>query len=110
MLTVIIAGFPMHDRARSSACHSAERADIYLPLLAVFTIFVGSRVTIPIPRFKSHIAVSDTFIFLTLLIYGGELRDYSLGCQRRSFRHGDFVIERVTVFFNAAAVAISTVS
>src|SRR5580765_4723159 len=50
-----------------------EKADLHFLLLAAFTIGVGSRVTIQIPRFKSHISVSDTFIFLALLLYGGEL-------------------------------------
>ena len=44
------------------------RIDSYLVLLAGLTVALGSRITIPIPRFKSHIAVSDTFIFLTLLL------------------------------------------
>ena len=45
--------------------------DIYFLLLGVLTIAVGSRTIIQIPRFRSHISVSDTFIFLTLLLYGG---------------------------------------
>lgn len=47
-------------------------ADIYLGLIAVFIVAVSSRVTIPIPRLNSHVSVSDTFNFLTLLLYGGE--------------------------------------
>ena len=49
-----------------------EKIDFTLVLLAAFTIGVGSRITVPIPRLKSRISVSDTFIFLVLLIYGGE--------------------------------------
>ncbi len=42
-----------------------------------FAILVGmtllsSRISVPIPRFTSQISVSDTLIFLTLLIYGGQ--------------------------------------
>jgi len=42
-----------------------------------FAILIGvallltSRITIPIPRFSSQISVSDTFVFLVLLLYGG---------------------------------------
>ena len=34
-------------------------------------MLVGSRVTIEIPRAKGHISVSDTFVFLTLMLFGG---------------------------------------
>src|SRR4051794_4817499 len=70
MVTVIVAG---------AFCVLAalfwidiSRVDIYLGLLAIFTITVASRLTIEMPRFNSHISVSDIFIFLTLLLYGGE--------------------------------------
>jgi PAS domain S-box-containing protein len=83
------------------------RADVYLPLLAVLTIFIGPRISIPIPRFKSHIAVSDTFIFLTLLLYGGEFA-ILLSAVEAFFSSWRFCNRKITVFFNAAAVAIST--
>jgi diguanylate cyclase (GGDEF)-like protein/PAS domain S-box-containing protein len=41
-------------------------------LLALVTVVIGSRLTIPIPRVKAHISVSDTFIFLSILLFGGE--------------------------------------
>jgi len=34
-------------------------------------LLLTSRITIPIPRFSSQISVSDTFVFLVLLLYGG---------------------------------------
>lgn len=46
--------------------------DLKLAVLAVITVFLSSRITIKIPQFRSQISVSDTFIFLTLLLYGGE--------------------------------------
>jgi diguanylate cyclase (GGDEF)-like protein/PAS domain S-box-containing protein len=49
-----------------------HRLDIRFLLLALATICVGSRLSIQIPRVKAHISVSDTFIFLTLLMFGGE--------------------------------------
>ena len=82
-------------------------ADIYLALLYVFTIAVGSRVTIQIPRFKSHISVSDTFIFLVLLLYGGQFAVIlaSIEATASAWR---FCNRRLTVFYNAATMAIST--
>jgi len=49
-----------------------HRLDVRFLLLALATICIGSRLSIPIPRVKAHISVSDTFIFLTLLMFGGE--------------------------------------
>src|SRR6267378_4493209 len=46
--------------------------DVKLGVLVIITVFLSSRITIKIPQFGSHISVSDTFIFLTLLLYGCE--------------------------------------
>src|SRR5687767_12909228 len=43
----------------------------FLALVAV-TLCVTSRVSVVIPRVKSSISVSDTLIFLTMILYGGE--------------------------------------
>lgn len=84
-----------------------ERIDFYLLLLAVFTIAVGSRATVQIPRFKSHVSVSDTFIFLVLLLYGGEFAILlaAIEAMASAWR---FCNRKVTVFFNAATMAVST--
>ncbi len=105
MMTVIILGALCLIAAVFSL--PIERADVYLPVLAVLTVVVGSRVTIPIPRFKSHVAVSDTFIFLTLLLYGGEFA-IILSAVEAFVSSWRFCNRKITVFFNAMAVAIST--
>ncbi len=46
--------------------------DLRFLLLASLTLIISSRVAIKVPRFGSNITISDTFIFLTLLLYGGE--------------------------------------
>jgi len=46
--------------------------DLQLGLLALLTVTVTSRIRIGIPRLTSEIGVSDTLIFLILLLYGGE--------------------------------------
>jgi len=33
---------------------------------------IGPRLSIPIPKVKAHISVSDSFVFLSLLLFGGE--------------------------------------
>ncbi len=46
--------------------------DIRFLLLALATLLIGPRLSIQIPRVKAHISVSDTFVFLSLLLFGGE--------------------------------------
>ncbi len=48
------------------------KIDLRFLLLAAMTLTIGSRVSIQIPRVCGHISVSDTFIFLTILLFGGE--------------------------------------
>src|SRR4029078_3023739 len=45
--------------------------DSHLALLVAMAFLLTCRITIPIPRFSSKISVSDTFVFLVLLLYGG---------------------------------------
>ncbi|QQS34041.1 MAG: EAL domain-containing protein [Acidobacteriota bacterium] len=84
-----------------------SRVDIYLVLLSVFAILVGSRITLRIPKFKSHISVSDTFVFLALLLYGGEYATI-LAAVEAAASSWRFCNRKLTVFFNAAAMAVST--
>ncbi|HEX8458868.1 MAG TPA: ATP-binding protein [Pyrinomonadaceae bacterium] len=46
--------------------------DLRFLLLAAMTLTIGSRVSIQIPRVCGHISVSDTFILLTILLFGGD--------------------------------------
>ena len=83
--------------------------DFKFVLLACMTVGIGSLSTIQIPRFKSHIAVSDTFIFLVLLFYGGEYA-ILIAAVEAFVSSWQFCNKRVTVFFNAATMAVSTTS
>ena len=84
-----------------------RQIDIRLLVLALATVMVGPRLSIQIPRVKAHISVSDTFIFLALLLFGGEaaiiLATAEAVCS--SVR----ISTRIrTHLFNAAATACST--
>ncbi len=46
--------------------------DGYFLLLTLVTTVIGSRVAVRIPRINVNITVDDTFIFIALLLYGGE--------------------------------------
>ena len=41
-------------------------------LIGAVTLAFGSRVYVKIPRVRGQISVSDTFIFLAMLLFGGE--------------------------------------
>ena len=86
---------------------SYQKLDLNLLILIIFTVGFGSRISIQIPRFKSHFCFSDTFVFLALLLYGGETAVIlaSLEAFVSSWR---FCNKKITVFFNAAVMALST--
>jgi diguanylate cyclase (GGDEF)-like protein len=46
--------------------------DGYFLLLTLVTAVIGSRIAIRIPKIKVNITVDDTFIFIALLLYGGQ--------------------------------------
>lgn len=105
MLAVIALGFVC--LAVTSARLPFDRIDLQFLFLAAFTIGLGSRMTIEIPRFKSHIAVSDTFIFLALMLYGGELATV-LAAFEAFCSAWRFCNKKITVFFNTGVMALST--
>ncbi len=105
MFLIIMVGFACLGFAFSNAPY--ERVDYQFLILLAFTIGFGSRITIQIPRFKSHIAVSDTFIFLALILYGGEIA-ICLAAIEAFFSSWRFCNKKLTVFFNAAVMALST--
>jgi signal transduction histidine kinase/CheY-like chemotaxis protein len=76
-------------------------------LLALITLGLGSRLSVQIPRLSSRISVSDTFIFLTMLLYGGEVAILLAAAEAfcSSLR---FSKRALTIMFNAAVMACST--
>lgn len=81
--------------------------DIGLLAIAVFTVAIGARITLPIPRLRSHISVADTFIFLTLLIYGGQAA-ILLAAAEALVSSRVFCKRYSSILFNTAALALST--
>ena len=84
-----------------------QKIDLNFLFLAAITIGFGSRITIQIPRYKSHISVSDTFIFLALLLYGGQLA-VILAAVEAFCSSSRFCKKKITLFFNAGLCAFST--
>ena len=51
---------------------NSAQIDLEFLLLAFVTIAFGSRIGVQIPTVRAEITVSDTFVFLIMLLYGGE--------------------------------------
>src|SRR5215471_19509468 len=81
--------------------------DLKFVLLAVLTIGVGSHIVVQIPGFKSNVSVTDTAIFLTMLLFGGEAAILLGGVEAyvSSLRITRRPLLRL---FNASAMASST--
>jgi diguanylate cyclase (GGDEF)-like protein/PAS domain S-box-containing protein len=86
---------------------SVASVDIRFLFLTIITLCVGSRITIQIPSAKEHISVSDTFIFLTILLIGGDLA-ILLSAAEALCSSLRFNKKYLSIFFNTATAAFST--
>lgn len=105
MRTVIAVGFFCLALAFYNVLPITE-LNYSLIFFALFTVILGSRISIQIPRFKSHVTVSDTFIFLALLLFGGETA-IILSAIEAFVSSWRFCKKKITVFSNASVMAIS---
>jgi len=84
-----------------------DRVDLRLLFFTAITMLVSSRISVQIPRVNANVTVADSFIFLTLLLYGPEAAillaasDGLVSAQRISKRP-------LTLIFNSAMMACST--
>jgi signal transduction histidine kinase/CheY-like chemotaxis protein len=75
-------------------------------LLVAVALLLTSKITIPLPRLSSQISVSDTFVFLVLLLYGASAAVIVAALEAfLSSLH--FSRRRLTVAFNWASAAVS---
>jgi signal transduction histidine kinase/ActR/RegA family two-component response regulator len=87
---------------------SFAKLDLRFLLLAAVTIFLSARVEIQIPHSGGgHITVSDTFIFLTMLLYGGGPASL-LAAIESAYSSHRFAGNLKTVAFNSAQMLTST--
>jgi signal transduction histidine kinase/ActR/RegA family two-component response regulator len=80
--------------------------DSRFALLIGVALLLTSRITIPIPRFSSQISVSDTFVFLVLLLYGGAAA-VVVGAMEAFISSLRFSRRPLIVAFNWASAAVS---
>jgi signal transduction histidine kinase/ActR/RegA family two-component response regulator len=81
--------------------------DVRFLVLVAVTLCVTSRASITIPHVNSSISVSDTLIFLTMMLYGGEAA-ILLNAAETALSSRRFCKSNHTVAFNASALAFST--
>ena len=80
--------------------------DSHFAVLVAMAFLLTSRITIPIPRFSSQISVSDTFVFLVLLLYGGSAA-VLVGAFEAFLSSLRFSRRPVIVAFNFGSAAVS---
>ena len=80
--------------------------DSHFAVLVAMALLLTSRITIPLPRFSSQISVSDTFVFLVLLLYGGAAA-VVMGALEAFISSLRFSRRPVIVAFNFGSSAIS---
>jgi len=81
--------------------------DLRFLLLMLIASGLSSRITIRIPRFSSEVSISDTIIFLTMLLYDGEAAILLAAVEPlcSSLR---ICKKPITMLFNSAQMACST--
>lgn len=105
MNLVLVAGLVCTGLA--AATIPFDRIDLYFALLVAITIGLGTQVSVPIPQLKSHIAVSDVFVFLAIIMFGGSLA-VLLAAAEALLSSWRFCSKKITIFFNACSAALST--
>lgn len=83
-----------------------ERFDSRFAVLVAMALLLTSRITVPIPRLSSQISVSDTLVFLVLLLYGAPAA-IIVGAVEALLSSLRFSRKRRILAFNWAGAAVS---
>jgi diguanylate cyclase (GGDEF)-like protein/PAS domain S-box-containing protein len=84
-----------------------SQLDTKYAALTLVTVLVGSRITIKIPGARGQISVSDTFVFLAILLFGVEAAVLLAAAEALS-SSVRFSKQTNVVLFNLGVMAIST--
>lgn len=86
---------------------ATSKVDWRIFLLGLMTVIISSRLAVQIPRVNTNVTVSDTFIFLAILLYGGPAAILLAGAE--GLCSGYRISKKpVTFLFNSAVMACST--
>src|SRR4051812_5942806 len=81
--------------------------DMRFLLLVAVTLSFSSRLSVKIPRVHGEVTVTDTFIFLTVLLYGGEAAVLLAAADALSSSLR-FCKNKTTILFNSSVMAFAT--
>ena len=81
--------------------------DLRFLLLTAITVIIGARITIQIPRVKGLVSVSDTFVFLAVLLFSREAATLLAAAEGLS-SSVRFSKKTTTILFNCCVMACST--
>jgi diguanylate cyclase (GGDEF)-like protein len=87
----------------------AVKIDLRFLLLMGITVLVSSRASVRIPRVNANVTVTDTFIFLMLLLHGAEA-GMILAAAEGVFSALRISKRPLTIMFNSAMMVCSTFS
>jgi len=85
---------------------NSAHLDLRFAGLLAMALLLSSRIVIPLPKLSAQISVSDTFVFLILLLYGGPAAILAASTEA-FFSSLRFNRKPQTVLFNAGASALS---
>jgi len=89
-----------------------EKLDAGFAVFTLFTIFCSSYLQIQLPRTKLYFTISDTLIFIAILLYSGEAAVVLAAVESLftslNFRRKGIKIKTQTLFLNVAVAAITT--
>src|ERR1700754_171557 len=80
--------------------------DSHFAILLAMVLLLSSRISVRIPRLSSQISVSDTFVFLVFLLYGGPAA-VVVGALEAVLSSRRFSRKIATVAFNWGCAAVS---
>lgn len=83
------------------------RIDLRFLLLSAITVFVSSRISVKIPHVNANVTVSDTFIFVALLVYGSSAA-IVLAAAEGLFSGLRISKKPLTILFNSGAMTCAT--
>src|SRR3712207_617120 len=84
-----------------------SQLDLSFAAVALVAVFVGARAIVRIPRVKGEVTATDTFVFLTALLYDGEAA-ILLAAAEALVSSKRITKTWLTVFFNAGLMGCST--
>ncbi|MBC7797036.1 MAG: EAL domain-containing protein [Pyrinomonadaceae bacterium] len=87
------------------------KLDVGFVVLVIFTVTIGSRLTLRMPRSKLHFTMGDALVFLAFMLYGGEaailLAAFEAFCSSLRLYRKKVITNIVFVFLNPATMACS---